>query len=73
MSEIVELLVSLARCPVEVEQRAERMRPAEIPCMKGDASRLREATGWQPQISLEQTLADTLAAARKQVAAGSPG
>jgi GDP-4-dehydro-6-deoxy-D-mannose reductase len=71
MSEIVELLVGLARVPIEVEQRPERLRPAEVPRMQGDATRLREATGWEPEIPLEQTLADALEAARKTVAAGS--
>jgi GDP-4-dehydro-6-deoxy-D-mannose reductase len=64
MSRIVEILVSLARCPVSVEQRGERLRPADIPKLEGDPSKLREATGWEPQIPLEQTLADALDAAR---------
>jgi len=67
MAEVVELLVSLARCPVEVEQRPERMRPAEIPVLCGDPSKLERATGWKPEIPLEQTLADTLEYARKSL------
>jgi GDP-4-dehydro-6-deoxy-D-mannose reductase len=67
MHEVVDLLVSLARCPVEVEQRQDRMRPAEIPRLLGDNRRLREVTGWEPRISLEQTLAETLDAARAAV------
>jgi GDP-4-dehydro-6-deoxy-D-mannose reductase len=69
MSRIVEILVNLARCPIKVESRAERMRPVEMPKMEGDASKLREATGWQPQIPLEQTLADALDAARSALVA----
>jgi GDP-4-dehydro-6-deoxy-D-mannose reductase len=46
------------------------MRRAEIPRMAGDATRLREATGWEPRIPLEQTLADGLEAARDAVRAG---
>jgi GDP-4-dehydro-6-deoxy-D-mannose reductase len=64
MKQVVDLLVSLARCPVEVREMPERLRPVEVPHMLGDASRLREATGWQPRIPLEQTLADALEAAR---------
>jgi GDP-4-dehydro-6-deoxy-D-mannose reductase len=64
MKQVVGLLVSLARCPVEVREMPKRLRPVEIPHMLGDASRLREATGWQPRIPLEQTLADALEAAR---------
>jgi GDP-4-dehydro-6-deoxy-D-mannose reductase len=60
MSRIVELFVSLARRPVEVKQRDDRVRLVEIPRMVGDASRLRAATGWEPEIALEQTIADML-------------
>lgn len=70
MSRVVEALVSVARCEIEVEQRPERVRPADIPRMAGDASRLREATGWKPEIPLHQTLADALSAARESVGAG---
>ncbi len=62
--EVVELLVGLARVPVEVERDESRVRPAEIRRLAGDPSRLRAATGWRPEIPLEQTLADALAAAR---------
>ena len=65
MAEVVDLLVSLARVPVSVERDESRVRPADIPRLSGDASKLRAATGWKPEIPLEQTLADTLAAARE--------
>lgn len=58
----------LGRC---VEMLAERIgadvtpvvdpslvRPADIPVLIGDASRLRAVTGWTPQYSFEQTLQD---------------
>jgi GDP-4-dehydro-6-deoxy-D-mannose reductase len=65
MAEVVDLLVGLARMPVRVERDESRVRPAEIPRLAGDPARLRAATGWAPEIPLEQTLADTLAAARE--------
>jgi GDP-4-dehydro-6-deoxy-D-mannose reductase len=65
MREVLELLVGLAQAPIDVEPDPERSRPADIPVVCGDASRLREATGWEPMIPLEQTLADTLDAARR--------
>jgi GDP-4-dehydro-6-deoxy-D-mannose reductase len=64
MQEVLDKLVSLAGCPIEVEPDPERTRPADLPVVSGDASRLQAATGWQPTIPLEQTLADTLQAAR---------
>jgi GDP-4-dehydro-6-deoxy-D-mannose reductase len=65
MAEVAELLATMARVPVAIEEDAARVRPAEIERACGDASRLRETTGWQPQIPLEQTLKDTLEAARE--------
>ena len=37
------------------------MRPSRCPVLRGDPTRLREATGWEPDITLDQTLADVLA------------
>ena len=65
MADVVELLVRLARVPVLVERDESRVRPADIPRLSSDPSKLRAATGWEPEISLEQTLADALAAARE--------
>jgi GDP-4-dehydro-6-deoxy-D-mannose reductase len=65
MQHVVELLVGLARVPVQVERDESRVRPADIKRLCGDPARLRAATGWEPEIPLEQTLADALAAARE--------
>jgi GDP-4-dehydro-6-deoxy-D-mannose reductase len=65
MREVLELLVGLAEAPIGVEPDPARLRPADLPVVCGDASRLREATSWEPMIPLEQTLADTLDAARR--------
>jgi GDP-4-dehydro-6-deoxy-D-mannose reductase len=67
MSRVVELLVGMTQARVTVEPDPERLRPADIPVLCGDASRLHQATAWRPEIPLEQTLADTLAAARRAV------
>jgi GDP-4-dehydro-6-deoxy-D-mannose reductase len=65
MQHVVELLVGLARVRVQVERDESRVRPADISRLCGDAAKLRAATGWEPTIPLEQTLADALAAARE--------
>ena len=69
MREVLDILVSRARCPIEVEEDPSRLRASEITVVCGDASKLQAATGWSPTIPLEQTLADTLDAARAAVAA----
>lgn len=68
MKEVLETLVGLSGCEVRVERDPARIRPADIPELWGDSSKLRAATGWQPEIPLEQTLADTLDYARETVA-----
>jgi GDP-4-dehydro-6-deoxy-D-mannose reductase len=65
MQRVVELLIGLAEVPVRVEREEARLRPADIPKLCGDSSRLQGATGWEPEIPLEQTLADTLESARQ--------
>jgi GDP-4-dehydro-6-deoxy-D-mannose reductase len=67
MAHVVELLRGLARVPIDVEQDPERMRPADLPIASGDPAKLRQTTGWEPQVPLEQTLADALEEARKTV------
>jgi GDP-4-dehydro-6-deoxy-D-mannose reductase len=39
----------------------DRVRPVEIPELRGDRSRIERASGWRPEIALDQTLADVLA------------
>jgi GDP-4-dehydro-6-deoxy-D-mannose reductase len=65
MREVLDTLIDLSTAPLEIESDPERMRPADVQIVCGDASRLRAATGWTPTIALEQTLADTLDAARR--------
>jgi len=60
MQTILDQLVALSTHPIEIRTAADRFRPVEIPRLVGDYSRLRQHTGWQPQISLEQTLQDVL-------------
>ena len=67
LSALVDLLVDMARCPVDVVLDPARLRPSEIPVVWGDASKLRAATGWTPEIPLRQTLADALDYAREVV------
>jgi GDP-4-dehydro-6-deoxy-D-mannose reductase len=67
MARVVDLLVAMARAPVTVEQDPALVRRVDLPVLCGDASRLRRATGWTPEIPLETTLADALEHARQVV------
>jgi GDP-4-dehydro-6-deoxy-D-mannose reductase len=58
--DLIELVRSATRLPVRHEVEPARMRAHDVPEVRGSAARLREATGWQPEIPLEQTVADAL-------------
>jgi GDP-4-dehydro-6-deoxy-D-mannose reductase len=65
--EIAEQLLARARRPIRLVTDPELVRPVEVPRLVGSYDRLRETTGWEPAIPLEQTLADVLAGARGEM------
>ena len=67
--ELIELVRAAARIPVRPEIDPARRRAHDVPEVRGDAGRLREATGWAPSIPLEQTVADALDAWREALGA----
>jgi GDP-4-dehydro-6-deoxy-D-mannose reductase len=68
--ELLEILLARSGAKVEVRIDPERLRPADVPVLVGDPSRLKAATGWEPRISLERTLQELLEDWRRRVAAG---
>ncbi len=70
VAELAAELASLAALPVEIEVDSTLARPADVPVVRGSAARLREATGWKPEIPLPRTLADMLESAREDLGSG---
>ncbi len=70
VADIAQGLVALASRPLRLAVDPELVRPVDVPILVGDGTRLRDATGWAPEIPLERTLADVLDDAR---AAGAQG
>jgi GDP-4-dehydro-6-deoxy-D-mannose reductase len=66
--EIADGLLALAGTTLEFEVDPTLVRPVEVPVLRGDPTRLVEATGWTPEVSLDRTLADVLAYWRQQPA-----
>jgi GDP-4-dehydro-6-deoxy-D-mannose reductase len=67
--ELIELVRAAARVPVRHEIDSARVRAHDVPEVRGSAERLKAATGWEPEIPLERTVADALDAWRKQLEA----
>lgn len=60
MRSVLDALVARARVEVRVETDPALMRPSDTPIVLGDPTRLREATGWRPEVSFDRTLDDLL-------------
>jgi GDP-4-dehydro-6-deoxy-D-mannose reductase len=58
--EILDMLIQCSTREIEVRTDPERLRSSDVPEFRGDSSRLTAATGWQPEIPLEQTVRDVL-------------
>lgn len=61
IAEVARRLLALAGVDLPLEVDPERLRPVDIPDLQGHPGRLALATGWSPQVSLDQTLSDLLA------------
>jgi GDP-4-dehydro-6-deoxy-D-mannose reductase len=60
LDDVVEIFRSKSNVKVAIETEPERQRSAEAPEICGDPSKIREHTGWTPEIPLVQTIADLL-------------
>jgi GDP-4-dehydro-6-deoxy-D-mannose reductase len=59
--QLLDDLLALARFPgIVVQPDPGRLQPADVPIQIGDATRLREATSWLPEIPFRQTVQDVL-------------
>lgn len=63
---LLDTLLSYTKVEIDVRVDPERLRPIDVPEVRGDCTRLHEATGWQPQIAFEQTLHDLLDECRQR-------
>lgn len=58
--ELLDMILKLAEVEIEVEVDPARLRPSDVPTLVGDNTKFCKETGWQPQISLEESLKDLL-------------
>jgi GDP-4-dehydro-6-deoxy-D-mannose reductase len=58
LADCFDLLAQIIGVDARAEQDAALLRPGDIPVLIGDATKLRNATGWWPEIPFERTLQD---------------
>jgi len=70
MRELLDTLIAVSGIQVEVRVDPSRLRPADLPVLIGDPSKLRGATGFAPSGKLDAALSDLLADWRDAVRRG---
>ena len=58
---VLTFLIGHAKVPrIEIRQDPARLRPSDVPILRGSAEKIEKAVGWRPTIPLEKTLTDLL-------------
>ena len=60
MEDVVRRMLALAGADLELVEDPALLRPVDVPVLQGDPTRLRAATGWRPEVPLDDTLAAVL-------------
>jgi GDP-4-dehydro-6-deoxy-D-mannose reductase len=68
ISDVADRLLDLAGVALRLVPDSELMRPVDVPVVRGDLSKLHDATGWAPEYDLDTTLRDVLEQWREPVA-----
>lgn len=67
IQDILDMILHYAKAEITVEVDQSRLRPVDVPVIEADISKLCECTGWKREISLEQTIKETLDYWRKEL------
>lgn len=67
IEEILEKILKLSTKDIKVEVDKNKLRPIDVPIIEADITKLKNDTKWEPSISLEETIKDTLEYYRKKV------
>lgn len=67
IGELLDILLGLSRVKIQVSPDPERIRPSDIPLLLGDNTKVRHQIGWEPEISIQDTLRDILSYWRERI------
>ncbi len=60
IQEILDEILSLSERDIQVIVDQSKFRPVDVPVIEADISKIQKDTSWKPQISLRQTLVETM-------------
>ena len=70
--DLVQFLIHLSGCPIEIRIDPALERALDIPLLAGSPEKFMALTGWKPMISLEDSLRDLYAEIKTRGAAATP-
>jgi len=56
IKDLLDILISLSLADIQISLDPDRLRPSDIPLLLGDNTKIRHQLGWQPEISIRDTL-----------------
>lgn len=60
IKEILDMILALSDKQITVEIDRNKLRPVDVPVIEADITKINNLTGWEPAISLRQTIFETL-------------
>lgn len=67
INEILDMILKLSKCEIQVTIDSEKLRPVDIPVIEADIRKLVDITGWETQIPIEKTVQEILDFWRKNI------
>lgn len=64
--DILERIIAKSNAKIQVLTDMAKIRPVDVPIIEADITKIRETTGWSPQISLDRTISEVLDYWRKK-------
>ena len=64
---MLDILLSHSDVHIAKEQDPSRMRPSDVQLLWANVDKFKKATGWEPMIPFDQTMADLLGYWRERV------
>ncbi len=60
IKDMLDILVSLSKVDLKIEQDPARLRPSDVELLIGSPEKFQKKTGWKPEIPFEKTMQDLL-------------
>lgn len=67
ITDILQMILSKSKTEIKIEKDESKFRPVDVPIIEANVDKVYKATGWEPQIELEQTIQETLDFWRKSI------